>query len=207
MFYRPDTESHGLPHNPFKALVAPRPIGWISTRDAKGRFNLAPYSFFNAVADRPPMVMFCSNGFKSSGPAAGAMKDSLSNVQATKVFAANIVSSALAEAMNVSAGNYVDGDDEFAIAGLTPVPCETIDCPRVAESPATLECRLHDVITLPGQGATENLMVLGLVSGVHIRDDVMKDGLVDVTRYAPLARLGYMDYASVTETFSMKRPS
>jgi flavin reductase (DIM6/NTAB) family NADH-FMN oxidoreductase RutF len=204
MFYRPGRDDHGLPHNPFKALVAPRPIGWISSRDAEGRANLAPYSFFNGLGDRPPMVMFSANGRKA-GEAAGEVKDSVANARETGVFAANIVGRDMAEAMNISAGHYTIGDDEFARAGLEAAPCETIDCPRVARSPATLECRVHQIVDLPGEGV-ENRLVIGVVTGIHIRDDVIRDGLVDVTRYQPLARLGYMDYAAVTETFSMRRP-
>jgi flavin reductase (DIM6/NTAB) family NADH-FMN oxidoreductase RutF len=206
MFYRPGQDDHGLPHNPFKALVAPRPIGWISTRDAAGRNNLAPYSFFNAVADAPPMVMFCINGRKGGRVAPLDHKDSLANVEASGVFAANIVSAALRDAMNLSSGAYAHGEDEFSMAGLTPLPCTTIDCARVAQSPATLECRLHKVIELPGWGETENRMVLGIVTGIHIDDTVIAEGRVDVTRYRPLARLGYMDYATVTDTFSLRRP-
>lgn len=206
MFYRPGQDDHGLPHNPFKALVAPRPIGWVSTRDAAGRNNLAPYSFFNAVADAPPMVMFCINGRKGGRVAPLEVKDSLDNIRATGEFAVNIVAEALRDGMNLSSGAYAHGDDEFAVAGLTPVPCTTIDCARVAESPAALECRLHDVVELPGWGETENRMVLGIVTGIHIDDAVLVEGKVDVTRYRPLARLGYMDYTAVTETFSLRRP-
>jgi flavin reductase (DIM6/NTAB) family NADH-FMN oxidoreductase RutF len=206
MFYRPGQDDHGLPHNPFKALVAPRPIGWIATRDAHGRNNLAPYSFFNAVADAPPMVMFCVNGRKGGRVAPLDSKDSLTNIRATGVFSVNIVGLALREAMNLSSGAYAHGEDEFAVAGLTPLPCTTVDCARVAESPAALECRLHEVVELPGWGETENRMVLGLVTGIHIDDRVIAEGRVEVTRYNPLARLGYMDYAAVTETFSLRRP-
>ena len=206
MFYRPGQDDHGLPHNPFKALVAPRPIGWISTRDAQGRNNLAPYSFFNAIADAPPMVMFCVNGRKGGRVAPEQAKDSLSNIRATGVFAVNVVSHALRDAMNLSSGSYAHGEDEFAVAGLTPVPCSTIDCARVAQAPAALECRLHQIVELPGWGETENRMVIGLVTGINIDDAMLAEGRVDVTRYHPVARLGYMDYAAVTETFSMRRP-
>jgi flavin reductase (DIM6/NTAB) family NADH-FMN oxidoreductase RutF len=206
MFYRPGQDDHGLPHNPFKALVAPRPIGWISSRDAQGRFNLAPYSFFNGIADAPPMVMFCSNGRKGGRVAPTDVKDSLANIHDTGVFAANVVGAAQREAMNLSSGAYAHEDDEFALTGLTAAPCKSIDCPRVAESPATLECTLVRIVDLPGWGETENRMVIGVVTGIHIADEMLVDGKVDVTRYRPLARLGYMDYTSVTETFSMRRP-
>jgi flavin reductase (DIM6/NTAB) family NADH-FMN oxidoreductase RutF len=206
MFYRPGQDDHGLPHNPFKALVAPRPIGWISSRDKEGRFNLAPYSFFNGLGDAPPMVMFASNGRKGGRVAPNGVKDSLANIDATGVFAANVVGAEHRDAMNLSSGSYAHEDDEFALTGLTPLPCNTIDCPRVGESPATLECRLERIVDLPGWGETENRMVIGIVTGIHIAESALVNGLVDVTRYRPLARLGYMDYTSVTETFSMKRP-
>lgn len=206
MFYRPGQDDHGLPHNPFKALVAPRPIGWIGSRDAAGRNNLAPYSFFNAVADAPPMVMFSITGRKGGRVAPQDAKDSLENIRETGVFTVNIVSLALRDAMNLSSGAYARGEDEFAVAGLTPAPCHTIDCARVGESPAALECRLHAVVDLPGWGETENRMVLGIVTGIHIDDAVLDSGKVDVTRYRPLARLGYTDYAAVAETFGLRRP-
>lgn len=200
MFYRPGEEDHGLPHNPFKALVAPRPIGWIGSRDAEGRDNLAPYSFFNAVADQPPMVMFSSTGAK---PDRAAGKDSVANIRETGVFSVNIVSHALRDAMNASAAPAPAGTDEFALTGLDKAPCETIACARVAAAPACLECRLHEVITLPGPA---NFLVLGVVVGIHIDEAVMAAGMVDVTRYRPLSRLGYRDYAAVERVFPLDRP-
>lgn len=200
MFYRPGIDEHGLPHNPFKAVVAPRPIGWISTVDDNGRPNLAPYSFFNAIADSPPMVMYSSTGRKI-GLDEG--KDSLANIRATGEFVANIVSFALKDRMNTSSGSYPAGEDEFARAGLTPLPCEVVRPPRVGEAPASLECRVWQIIELPGRA---NIMVIGEVVGVHINDAMIVEGKLDVTRYQPLARLGYRDYAAVTEVFSLKRP-
>ncbi|MEL6598794.1 MAG: flavin reductase family protein [Pseudomonadota bacterium] len=199
MFYRP-ADGHGLPHNPFKAIVTPRPIGWISTVDEAGVANLAPYSFFNALADAPPMVMFSSTGGKPDQPHA---KDSVANVRATGVFCANIVSEALTDAMNASAGFYGKGEDEFEISGLTKAPCETIAAPRVAEAPASLECKLWKVVDLPGEA---NVMVIGEVTGIHLRNDCVVDGRFDVTRYIPLSRLGYRDYTAVREVFELKRP-
>ncbi len=198
MFYRPE-EGHGLPHNPFKAIVAPRPIGWISSVDEKGRVNLAPYSFFNAISDAPPMVMFSSQGVKGGGE----RKDSLANIRATGEFVVNIVSRELSDKMNLSSGAYEAGVDEFEIAGLTKAPSVTVTPPRVAEAPAALECRLWRVIDLPGEN---NAMVIGIVTGVHIDERHLKDGLLDVTSYQPLARLGYFDYAAVEEVFSLRRP-
>ncbi len=199
MFYRPE-DGHGLPHNPFNALVTPRPIGWISTRGADGSENLAPYSFFNAVAYTPPQVMFASTATK---PDRDGTKDSMSNIRETGVFCVNIVEYAARDVMNDTSGPWPREVDEFDHAGIARAPCETIPCARVADAPANLECRLSQIVTLEGQS---NLMAIGVVTGIHIRDDVLKDGLVDLTRYQPLARLGYKDYARITELFSLKRP-
>ena len=199
MFYRPDA-GHGLPHNPFGAIVAPRPIGWISTRDGDGRDNLAPYSFFNAVAYVPPQVMFASTSAK---PDRDGTKDSVANIRATGVFCVNVVSAALTDAMNRSSGPWDRGVDEFADAGLDKAACETIDCARVAAAPASLECRLTQILHLPGEA---NFAVFGEVTGVHMRDDCMVEGRFDVTRFHPLSRLGYTDYAVIRETFSLARP-
>ena len=200
MFYRPD-EGHGLPHNPFGAIVAPRPIGWISTRDGDGRDNLAPYSFFNAVAYVPPQVMFASTSAK---PDRDGTKDSVANIRATGVFCVNVVSAALTDAMNRSSGPWDREVDEFADAGLDKAACETIDCARVAAAPASLECRLTQILHLPGEA---NFAVFGTVTGVHMRDDCMVEGRFDVTRFHPLSRLGYTDYAVIRETFSLARPT
>ena len=200
MFFRPGLDPHGLAHNPFKALVAPRPIGWIATLDAHGRANLAPYSFFNAIADDPPMVMYASSGRKV-GRDEG--KDTVANIRATGEFVVNVVSFALRDAMNASSGHYPAGEDEFVRAGLTPAPSVVVAPPRVAEAPAALECRAWNVIDLPGAA---NTMVIGQVVGVHIDDAAIVEGKVDVTRYRPLARLGYRDYAAVEAVFPLRRP-
>ena len=200
MFYRPGVDPHGLAHNPFKALVTPRPIGWISTVDARGRANLAPYSFFNAVADAPPMVMYASTGRKI-GRDEG--KDTLANIRATGEFVVNVVPRALADAMNVSSGALGADVDEFARAGLARAASRVVAPPRVAAAPASLECRLWQVIDLPGQ---DNHMVLGEVVGIHIDAEVIVAGKVDVTRFQPLARLGYRDYAAVESVFALDRP-
>jgi flavin reductase (DIM6/NTAB) family NADH-FMN oxidoreductase RutF len=198
MFYRP-AEGHGLPHNPFNAIVAPRPIGWIATRGRTGD-NLAPYSFFNAVAYTPPQVMFASTGGKADR-ARG--KDTLAQVEESGVFCVSVVALASRLAMNESAGPWPAGEDEFGRAGVARAECVTIDCPRVADAPASLECRLTEVVTLRGDG---NLLVLGEVTGVHLRDDCLVDGRFDATRFALLARMGYRDYAVVREVFAMARP-
>ena len=200
MFYRPGLDPHNLPHNPFKALVTPRPIGWISTLDPDGRANLAPYSFFNAVADAPPMVIYANNGRK---PELATRKDTLANLRETGEFVCNIVPHHLRDAMNLSSGGYPPGTDEFELAGLTAAPCEVVAPPRVAEAPAALECRVWRIVELPGE---DNTLVIGEVVGVHIDDSILRDGKVDVTRYQPLSRLGYRDYASISEVFALGRP-
>ena len=191
MFYRPE-DGHGLPHNPFNAIVTPRPIGWISTRGPTGD-NLAPYSFFNAIAYVPPQVMFSSTG----------AKDSLRNIRKTGVFAVNVVEYAMREKMNLTSGSYPPGTDEFDLAGIKKAACRTINCPHVAGAPAVLECRLTEIVTLKGEA---NFLTLGEVTGVHLRDDCLVEGQFDVTRFNPVARLGYRDYSVVREVFSMTRP-
>ena len=199
MFYRPE-DGHGLPRNPFNAIVTPRPIGWISTRGADGSENIAPYSFFNAVAYVPPQVMFASTSSKADRD---GTKDSMANIRDTGVFCVNIVEYAAREIMNITSGDLPREVDEFEEAGILRAECETIPCSRVAGAPASLECKLSQIVTLEG---TSNLMAIGVVTGVHIRDDVLKDGFVDITAYQPLTRLGYRDYSRVTELFSLKRP-
>lgn len=199
MFYRPE-EGHGLPHNPFNAVVTPRPIGWISSRGADGADNLAPYSFFNAVAYVPPQVMFASTGTK---PDRGDTKDSVAHIRETGVFCVNIVEYAMKDAMNQTSGPWERDTDEFALAGIEKVQCDTIDCARVAGAPAALECRLTRIEQLPG---VANFVVFGEVTGVHLRDDCIVEGIFDVSRYQPLTRLGYRDYSRITEVFSLRRP-
>ncbi len=199
MFYKP-AEGHGLPHNPFNAIVTPRPIGWISTRGKDGRDNLAPYSFFNAVAYSPPQVMFASTSGKEDREFG---KDSVANIRDTGVFCVNIVEYAMRDAMNVTSGPWAAEQDEFEMAALEKANAKTIDCAFVAKAPAALECRLTQIVDLEGH---TNIMVLGEVTGVHLRDDCVKDGVFDVTTFQPLSRLGYRDYARVTELFSLKRP-
>jgi len=199
MFYRPE-DGHGLPHNPFNAIVTPRPIGWISTRGEDGRENLAPHSFFNAVAYVPPQVMFSSTAGKHDR-ARG--KDSVANIIETGVFCVNIVEYAMRDAMNVTSGGYGREVDEFEHAGIERSPCDTIDCSRVTNAPANLECKLTQIVDLPGEA---NIAVFGEVTGIHMRDDCLVDGLFDVTRFQPLARLGYRDYTHVRDVFSLNRP-
>jgi flavin reductase (DIM6/NTAB) family NADH-FMN oxidoreductase RutF len=204
MFYRP-RDGHGLPHDPFKALVVPRPIGWISTLDAGGRANLAPYSFFNGCGDHPPLVMFAQSGRKDRDT---GEKDSIANIRATGEFACSIVSLALKDAMNASTAAFPAGVDEFDKAGLAKAPGRAIRVPHVAEAPAALECRMVRIVDdLPvARAGLMNIVVIGEVVGVHIRDEVLRDGLVDVLAYNPVARMGYMDYTTVETRWEMRRP-
>jgi flavin reductase (DIM6/NTAB) family NADH-FMN oxidoreductase RutF len=195
MFYDAVKNDHGLAQDPFKAIVAPRPIAWISTLSREGAANLAPYSFFNAFAQAPHYVAF------GSGPP----KDSLRNIEATGEFAVNLVSFDLREAMNASSAHVAV--DEFELAGLAKAPCRLIRPPRVAASPACLECRLHRIIPLPDDdGTAEDHMVIGRVLGIHIDDRYIADGRVDTVAMRPIARLGYSEYATVSEAWRMRRP-
>ena len=198
-------DGHGLPHDPFKALITPRPIGWISTVDAEGRANLAPYSFFNGCGDSPPLVMFAQTGRKSRPE---PVKDTIANVRATGEFACSTVSEALKEAMNATSGTQRPEVDEFELARPTKVPGIAIAAPHVAESPVVLECRAVKVIDdLPNRYEhTFNIVVIGDVVGVKIDDAALKDGRLDVLAFNQVARLGYMDYTTVTEVWEMNRP-
>lgn len=198
MFYDAIRNEHGLKHDPFKALVAPRPIGWISTLSAEGKPNLAPYSFFNGVSDKPHIVMFSSHG----------KKDTIANIEATGEFVCNLATYDLRDQMNATSAPVAPDVDEFALAGLTPVPSRLVRPPRVGESPAALECRLTEVIELKdleGRGGGY-YMALGQVVGIHIDDAAIRDGMIDVAGLKTLARLGYHDYTAVERLFRMTRP-
>lgn len=198
MFYEPGVTASGLPHDPFKAIVAPRPIGWVSTLDAEGRVNLAPYSFFNAIGDRPPMVMFSSSGNKHSS----------ANVAATNEFVCNLATWDLREAMNETSAAVGRDVNEFELSGLTMAPSRLVRPPRVAESPAALECRavhMFRPVDLAGR-QTEHYVVVGQVVGIHVDEACIRDGRFDMTLARTIARCGYMDYAVVDELFQMVRP-
>jgi flavin reductase (DIM6/NTAB) family NADH-FMN oxidoreductase RutF len=204
IFYEPGRRDRDqLAHDPFKAIVAPRPIGWVSTIDVEGRHNLAPYSFFNAVADTPPMLAFSSVG----------RKDSVVNCEATGAFVWNLTTRALAERMNQSAAPLPHGASEFVRAGLTPAPSRLVTPPRVAESPASLECRVVDIHRLRDvEGRTiDNWLVIGQVVGVHIDPAFLtEDGLFDTFAAQPILRAGYRaDYAEIgaDAKFEMVRPT
>jgi len=202
MFYE-TRNHHGLKHNPFKSLVVPRPIGWVSTQDATGTVNLAPYSFFNAVASEPPTVMFASNGAHSEG----SYKDSVKNVEETREFVCNIATWENREAMNATSAMVARRVDEFELSGLTPVPSKLVKPPRVKESPVHLECTYLQTVALPSDDAARpNLVVFGHVIGIHIDDHIISDGLIDMNAFKPIARLGYFDYSIVDNIFTMQRP-
>jgi flavin reductase (DIM6/NTAB) family NADH-FMN oxidoreductase RutF len=204
VFYEP-RDGHQLRHNPFNAIVVPRPIGWISTLDERGGANLAPFSFFNAVAYVPPQVMFATTG---PHPRDGAHKDSMRNALANGEFVVNLATWELREAVNVTSAPAPHGVDELALAGLTAVSSRIVAPPRVAESPVNLECRVTTHVELPTPDPDDpNTVVFGEVVGVHIADEVIVDGLVDVILLDPIARLGYNEYVRVRDRFTMVRPS
>ena len=201
MHYDATGRNHGLRHDPFKALVGPRPIGWVSTLCSDGIANLAPYSFFNAVSDRPPMLMFSSGG----------TKDSLRNLEDSGEFTCSLATWALRDAMNMSSAAVAPQVDEFRLAGLTPAASIYVKPPRVAEAPAAFECRLWRTLPLPaptGAKSAGYTVVFGLVVGIYIDDAFIHDGLVQTGEMRPIARLGYMDYSVVTpeSMFSLNRP-
>ncbi len=198
MFYDAVANTHGLQWDPFKALVTPRPIGWISTLGKNGVVNLAPYSFFNAVSTDPHYVMFSSGG----------RKDSQRNAEETGEFVCSLATYALRDAMNRTSQHVGPDVDEMVLAGLTPAPSKLVAPPRVQESPVAFECRYWRTIDLPGAdgGPGTHAIVLGQVVGVHIDDRVITEGKVDVTKLKPIARLGYGDYAVIDEVFELTRP-
>ena len=206
MYWKTD-EPHGLKHNPFTALVAPRPIGWISTYGPGGEPNLAPYSFFNAVSYVPPQVIF-SAGARGKGDDATA-KDSLANVERTGCFVANLVTWNLREQMNLTSAECPPDVNEFELAGLTVEEAQLVEAPRVKETPVHFECELVQTIeTKARDGYAPNVIVLGEVVGVQIDESVItEDGMIDYARTQPVARLGYLaDYAATTDLFQMRRP-
>ncbi|MDP9493805.1 MAG: flavin reductase family protein [Actinomycetota bacterium] len=190
----------GLANDHYKlltGLVIPRPIGWIGTKADDGRLNLAPFSFFNAVSSEPPMVLF------SAGRHFDRPKDSVSFAEASGVFTVNIVSEELADAMNKSSGTFAPDEDEFAIAGLTPVMGTLIEAPIVGESPANLECRVIDVIDV----GTETRMVLGEVVMIHVREDALDGTRVNPDVIRAIGRLSGSSYVTTRDRFELQRPT
>ena len=198
MFYETAKNDHGLPFNPFKAIVAPRPIGWITSMSSRGEINLAPYSFFNAISDRPPIVLFSSEG----------LKDSAAFVEETKEFVCNLATFDLRNVMNNTSGDYPRGVNEMEECGVTPAPSRLVRPPRVAASPCALECKLLRIVHLDDlDGRPSNRYVaFGQVVGVHIDDRFISNGRLDTAAMRPIARCGYSDYAVVNEVFAMTRP-
>jgi len=202
MFYKTE-DHHGLKHNPFKSLIVPRPIGWVSSQDSDGIVNLAPYSYFNGVGSDPPTVMFASEGAHTEG----GFKDSASNVQSTGEFVCNLATWDLREAMNATSALVARSVDEFELAGLTPAPSQLVKPPRVKESPVHLECTHLKTVSLPSNDPERpSLVVFGRVVGIHIDDSIISEGLIDMEVFKPIARLGYMDYTVVEKVFTMRRP-
>jgi flavin reductase (DIM6/NTAB) family NADH-FMN oxidoreductase RutF len=199
-YYEPG-RGHGLPHDPFNAIIAPRPIGWISSRAADGRLNLAPYSFFNAFNYRPPII-----GFASAG-----RKDSVRNIGETREFGWSLATRPLAEQMNATSATVAPEVDEFELAGVTPVASRLITAPRVAESPVSFECRVTQIVQLQSaDGVKVNTwLVLGEVVGVHIARALLKDGVYQTAAARPILRGGGpADYFEISQDllFRMMRP-
>lgn len=198
MFYIPENRDPSLPHDPIKAIVAPRPIGWISTLSKDGIANLAPYSFFNAVGGNPPMLMFASEGFK----------DSARNAADTGEFVFNYASKSLSEQMNNSSSNAPSGISEFDHYNIEKADSKIVSAPRVAEANAAMECKVTSVIeTNDVEGnLTGAVIIIGQVVGVHIKDEVIRDGRFDVNLAEPVSRLGYMDFGLTSDLHEMLRP-
>lgn len=198
MFYETAENRHGLAHDPFKALVSPRPIGWIGTKSRDGRLNLGPYSFFNAVSDHPKLVMFSSSGWKHS----------VRNAEETGEFTASLASRHLAEQVNASSIDAPYGMNEFELSGLTAEPGRLVEAPFVREAYAALECRVTQLFRPVGIDGepSENFVVFGQVIGIHIDRAIIVDGRIDMATAAPLARLGYRDYSDGSQVFEMVRP-
>lgn len=198
-FYDP-AAGHGLPHDPFKAIVAPRLIGWVSTRSPSGRLNLAPYSFFGAFAASPPIIGFCSEG----------RKDSIRNIEQTGEFVWNLATRALAEQMNLTSAPVGPDVDEFDLSGLAPAAGRNVAVPHVSESPAALECKLLQIVQMSDLNGNpvDSWLALGQVVGVHIQRAYLKDGLFDTRAAQPIMRAGYLaDYAQIGDIFQLYRPT
>ena len=198
MFYTAD-QPHGLPFDPFKAIIAPRPIGWIGSCDEQGRINLAPYSFFNAVGNRPNMIAFASEG----------LKDSAGNAHATGEFTFSLATLPLAEKMNRSSANLEKGHNEFEFAGLTMAPSQLVRPPFVGESPAALECKVVHFLELQdvNGNATGKYLTIGQVVATHIKDEFINNGRFDAVKAQTIARCGYNDYATLDEQWELVRPN
>ena len=204
MFYETKTNNHGLKYNPFKSCIIPRPIAWITTISNDGIDNCAPYSFFNGVSSDPPMVMFANNGsaIDGSGP-----RDTFSNIKENQEFVINISTFNTKDKMNKTSARLCRNVSEIEFASLETLDSKLVKPKRLKESPINMECTLYKIIDLPG--ITEdnyNGILIGKVIGIHINDEYIKEGKVDVKKIKPLARLGYFDYSVIDDFFSIKRP-
>jgi flavin reductase (DIM6/NTAB) family NADH-FMN oxidoreductase RutF len=207
MFYEPDNNDHGLPYNPVKACVVPRPIGWITTVDGAGKVNAAPFSFFNVLSYDPPFCLFSAGGHVDDEEE----KDSVRNVKETGEFVYNMATWDQRDAMSET-GMIIDrAADELAATGLEPLPSNIVKAPRIKGSPVQFECKLQEIVVLPGHTKSHiHHVVFGRVVGVHVDDAAInKDGLLDMDRIRPIARLGYKDYCWVDSSnmFQMEKRS
>ena len=200
MFYEP---KKGVPFdiNPFKSLIFPRPIGWISSVNKKGMANLAPYSYFNAVTDEPPQIMFCSNG----GSSHYKYKDSLSNILSTKEFVVNFATSSTRNQMNNSSKDFKPDEDEFILSKLKKRKSKLVRAPSVKDSPVNLECKLVKTIKLKSNSKKISTMIIGEVIGIFIKDKFIKSNKVDSLSMNYIARMGYSEYTVISSKFTMKR--
>jgi len=197
MFYEPDKNNHGLRFNPFKSICVPRPIAWVSSLSIDGVPNLAPFSQFTNLSFDPPMVVI----------SARAGTDTARNVNATSEFVVNMATYELKDAVNATSAVVPSDIDEAVLAGLEMVPSVLVKPKRVAASPVQMECKLYSSIVIPGRLEDHgHNLIIGRVVGIHIKDEVLKDGRIDITRIRPLARMGYLDYTSVQEVFTMPPP-
>ena len=201
MFYEPK-KGHPFKIDPYKALVFPRPIGWISSLSKKGIPNLAPYSYFNAVADEPPQVMFCSNG----DSAYGGYKDSLANILSTKEFVVNFATANTRDAMNISSSNYEPNEDEFVAAKLKKRKSKLVKPPSVNDSPVNLECKLLETLKLKTNTKKISTMVIGEIIGIYINNKFIKNGRIDSVSMRYVSRMGYSEYTTVSSKFNLRRP-
>ena len=200
MFYEP---KKGVPFkvDPFKSLIFPRPIGWISSVNKNGVANLAPYSYFNAVTDEPPQIMFCSNGSSTHGK----YKDSLSNILHTKEFVVNFVTTVTRNQMNISSRDFKPDEDEFLLSNLKKKKSKLVKAPSVRDSPVNLECKLVKIIKLQSNSDKTSTMVVGEVIGVYIKNKFIKNNRVDSVSMKYIARMGYSEYTTISSKFNLKR--
>ena len=201
MFYQPKKNPFSI--DPYKSLIFPRPIGWISSIDKKGIVNLAPYSYFNAIADDPPQIMFVAGASDRSSQ----KKDTLTNIMATKEFVVNFATSATRNQMNLSSKDIHKDDDEFVLTKLKKRKSRLVKVPSVANSPVNLECKLLKSIKLKSSSRKFSTMVMGEVIGIYIKDSFIVKGRVNSAAMRYVARMGYSEYTTVSSKFKMKRPT